>query len=287
MSSSPATMPAESGDAPRRGAWLREAWRSSVGKKVIIALTGAVLVVYVVLHVLGNLKAFQGNGGSGDPAIDRYADFLRTVGEPVIPRNGVLWAVRLLLIFCLVVHVAGVIQLSRRNRAARPEGFAAPVQQRTLASRTMLAGGLFLLAFIVFHILQFTTGTIEPSKWTSGEVYANLDNAFTSVVFVVIYALAALALGMHLRHAIWSFFQTGGWDKPNRNPTIRRTATFLSTAVAVGFVSVPVAFWTGIVSDPQRSDTTTQTASSAGPSGRASSYEINQAVISVGNGERK
>ncbi|CAN5555450.1 succinate dehydrogenase cytochrome b subunit [soil metagenome] len=282
MSSSPATIPAESGEAPRRGAWLREAWRSSVGKKVIVALTGSVLVIYVVLHVLGNLKSFQGNGGAGEPAIDSYAEFLRTVGSPVIPHSGILWAIRALLIFCLFIHVTGVIQLSRRNRAARPEGHPAPVQQRTLASRTMLVGGLFLLAFIVFHILQFTTGTIEPSRWTSGEVYSNLHNTFTSPVFVVIYALAAFALGMHLRHAVWSFFQTGGWDKPNRNPTIRRTATFISTAVAVGFAAVPIAFWTGVMPDPQRADTTTQTASAGADSTDAASYEIKQAVTSVG-----
>ncbi len=278
MSSSPATMPAERGDAPRRGAWLKEAWGSSVGKKLIVALTGAVLVGYVVLHVLGNLKAFQGNGGSGDPAIDKYAEFLRTVGSPVIPRSGILWTVRALLLICLVVHVTGVIQLKARNRAARPDGYAAPVQERTLASRTMLIGGYFLLAFIVFHILQFTTGTIEPSRWRSGEVYSNLHNTFTSPVFVVIYVLAAFALGMHLRHAVWSFFQTGGWDKPNRNPTIRRTAMFISTAVAIGFATVPIAFWTGIVPDPQRADTTTQTASSHAHS----PYRISEAVKVVG-----
>lgn len=263
MSSSPATMPAERGDAPRRGAWIREAWTSSVGKKVIVALTGSVLVAYVILHVLGNLKGFQGNGGAGAPAIDSYAEFLRTVGSPVIPRNGILWAVRVLLIFCLVVHVTGVIQLNRRNRAARPEGYTAPRLQRSLSSRTMLAGGLFLLAFIVFHILQFTTGTIEPSRWTEGEVYSNLHNTFTSPVFVVIYALAALALGLHLRHAVWSFFQTGGWDKPNRNPTIRRTAAFISTAVAVGFAAVPIAFWSGIVADPQPAETNTPSQAAA------------------------
>lgn len=278
MSSSPATMPAERGDAPRRGAWLKEAWRSTVGKKEIVALTGSVLVIYVILHVLGNLKGFQGNGGSGDPAIDKYAEFLRTVGSPVIPRSGILWAVRALLVFCLIVHVTGVIQLSKRNRAARPDGFKAKRLQRTLASRTMLVGGYFLLAFIVFHILQFTTGTIEPSRWTSGEVYSNLHDTFTSPLFVVIYVVAAVVLGMHLRHAIWSFFQTGGWDKPNRNPTIRRTAAFISAAVAIGFAAVPIAFWTGIVSDPQKADTTTSDARANAPS----SYEIDQGLIVVG-----
>ena len=179
----------------------------------------------------------------------------------MIPRSGILWLVRALLLFCLVVHVTGVIQLSKRNRAARPDGYPAPRLQRTFASRTMLAGGLFLLAFIVFHILQFTTGTIEPSDWTQGEVYSNLTTpSARRLVRRSSTCSPRWRSGCTCATRVWSFFQTGGWDKPNRNPTFRRTATFVSTAVAVGFAAVPIAFWTGIVDDPQENDTTTQTA---------------------------
>src|SRR3712207_722295 len=115
--SAPATMPARPGDAPARGAWLREVWRSSMGKKIVVAVTGAILAAYVLLHVLGNLKAFQGSGSDGAP-LDSYASFLRTVGDPVIPEEGLLWAVRAVLIVALVLHVVGVIQLSRRNSQA-------------------------------------------------------------------------------------------------------------------------------------------------------------------------
>ena len=247
--SAPATMPADPGHAPTRGAWLREVWRSSVGKKVIVAITGAILAAYVLLHVLGNLKAFQGVGADG-AEIDAYASFLRTVGAPVIPEEGLLWAVRVVLIVALVLHVAGVVQLAGRNRAARPAGYPAKRIQRSFSSRTMLAGGVILLAFVVFHILQFTTGTINSDDYIEGAVYHNLYEAFQNPLFVAIYVAVPIVLGLHLRHAIWSSTQTAGWDKPNRNPTIRRTSNLLAVAIAVGFAAVPIAFWTGILEAP-------------------------------------
>ena len=251
-------MPAKStgvarGGSAQRGRWLREVWASTIGKKVIVAITGAILAGYVVLHALGNLKAFQGTGSNG-AAIDRYAEWLRTFGEPAIPRNGVLWFVRVILIAALVLHVAAIYQLTKRNREARPAGSKdAPVIQRTLASRTMLLSGLLILAFVVFHILQFTTRTIQITPVYEGTVYANLDAAFQKWYFVVVYVGAVALLGLHLRHAVWSVTQTAGWDKPNRNPTFRRIATFVAVSVAVGFASVPIAFYTGILPDPPSS----------------------------------
>jgi succinate dehydrogenase / fumarate reductase cytochrome b subunit len=240
-------MPAERGTAPTRGAWLREVWRSSVGKKVIVAITGFVLILYVIAHVLGNLKAFQGNG-SGGAAVDSYAHWLRDVGEPVIPHEGVLWVVRVILLACFAIHIVAVIQLSQRNNAARPDGYPAPRIERSFASRTMLLGGLFLLAFVIFHILHLTTGTVDPGAYAEGAVYHNLDEAFSNALFVLIYVAASVALGLHLHHSIWSSIQTAGWDKPNRNPTFRRLSNWTSLAVGIGFASVPIAFWTGILS---------------------------------------
>ena len=244
--SAPATMPAERGSAPSRGAWLREVWRASIGKKVIVAITGFVLVLYVVMHMLGNLKAFQGVGADG-AAIDHYAEWLRTVGEPVIPHEGVLWTVRVVLLACFVIHIAGVIQLAQRNSAARPEGHRAPRIKRSFASRTMLFGGLFLLAFVIFHILHFTTGTIDPGSFAQGAVFHNLKEAFASPFFVLIYVAAVTVLGVHLYHAVWSSIQTAGWDKPNRNPTFRRLSTGIAVGVTVGFAAMPIAFWTGVL----------------------------------------
>jgi succinate dehydrogenase / fumarate reductase, cytochrome b subunit len=232
-----------------RGRWLRETWDSTIGKKVIVAITGAILLAYVVLHVLGNLKAFQGDGSSG-AAVDDYAHFLRTVGSPLVPRDGLLWLVRIILIVALVIHIAAITSLARRNRAARPAGHAAPVVQRSLSSRTMALTGILILAFVVFHILQFTTRTIQITPVYEGTVYANLDAAFSKWYFVVLYVGAVILLGMHLKHAIWSVTQTAGWDKPNRNPTFRRIATGTAIAITVGFAAVPICFYTNVLPDP-------------------------------------
>jgi succinate dehydrogenase / fumarate reductase, cytochrome b subunit len=234
---------------PQRLGWLREVWASTIGKKVIVAVTGVILAGYVVLHALGNLKALQGTG-SGAPPIDHYAAWLRTVGDPVIPRNGVLWAVRAVLLAALVLHVVAITQLTRRNRAARPPEHRPTRTISTLASRTMLFSGVALLAFLVFHILQFTTRTIQVTPVYEGTVYANLYAAFQKWYFVLLYVAVVALLGLHLRHALWSVTQTAGWDKPNRNPTFRRVANVTAASVAIGFASVPIAFWTGALADP-------------------------------------
>src|SRR5687768_13078562 len=168
----PASRPGSEIASMRRGAWLRELWRSTIGKKVIVATTGAILAVYIVLHVLGNLKAIQGAGAA--PAIDTYAEWLRTMGKPAIPREGLLWSLRVVLLAALIIHVTGIIQLYIRNRQARPAGHREAKQiGRSWAARTMLLSGLLLLAFVVFHILQFTTGTIQVTPVVEGEVYEN------------------------------------------------------------------------------------------------------------------
>jgi succinate dehydrogenase / fumarate reductase, cytochrome b subunit len=245
------TVPRAEGLAPKRGLWLREVWASSIGKKVIVAITGLILGLYVVLHALGNLKMFQGTG-SGSPAIDHYADWLRTVGGPAIPREGALWTVRAVLVLALILHVVAVVQLAARNRAAKPLGHRnTPKLERSLASSTMLVSGVLLLAFIVFHVLHFTTRTIQTTPVHEGTVYANMYAAFQQWYFVAIYVVAMALLGMHLWHAIWSTAQTMGVDKPNRNPTFRRASMTIAVAVALGFASAPVAIWAGALPEPE------------------------------------
>jgi succinate dehydrogenase / fumarate reductase cytochrome b subunit len=247
----------------RRARWLREVWASTIGKKVIVAITGAFLALYVVLHMLGNLKAFQGPGG-GDPAIDKYAEWLRTVGGPAFPRSSILWIIRAVLIAALVLHVAAIVALARRNRAARPAGHHFPRRiQRSWAARTMQISGFALLAFIVFHILQFTTGTIDVTPIRDQAVYSNVYDAFQKWYFVAIYVTAVALLGLHLRHAIWSVTLTGGWDKPNRNPTFRRTAIAVSTLVAVGFAAVPISIAAGWLPTPPANERGVQTSPTA------------------------
>ena len=247
-----ATLPGQTvraAEGPVRGRWLREVWASTIGKKIIVAITGVIMGVYVVLHVLGNLKAFQGTG-DGAAAIDKYAEWLRTVGEPAIPREGVLWLVRVVLVLALVLHVVAIAQLSARNVAARPPRSGAKVLGRSLSSRTMLYTGILILAFVVFHILHFTTRTIDVTPLGEGTVYANLYNAFQEWYFVAIYVGAALLIGLHLWHGLWSTTQTAGWDKPNRNPSIRRFAAGTALVITVGFAAVPLAYWLEILPEP-------------------------------------
>jgi len=241
--------------SPPRGRWLREVWHSSIGKKVIVAITGLILALYVVGHALGNLKALQGNGGSGQATIDRYADWIRTIGEPALPRNAFLWGLRVFLILALVLHVAAIVALTKRNRAARPAGYRnVPRINRSLSSRTMMLSGLVLLAFIVFHILQFTTRTVQITPIHQGTVYANLYGVFDRWYFAALYVGVVALLGLHLRHALWSVTQTAGWDKPNRNRTFRGFATGVALVVAVAFAAVPIAFWAGVLPEPSGSE---------------------------------
>lgn len=227
----------------------RELWDSTIGKKIVAALSGGVLVAYVVLHMLGNLTSLYG-AGDGHARVDRYAHWLRTFGEPLLPYASVLWAVRALLLAALGLHVAAIVSLRRRSLAARPRAHRAKRIGRSLSSRTMLLSGLLLLAFVVFHILQFTTLTIDVTPLREGAVYANLAEAFQTWYLVLLYVAAVVALGFHLRHALWSATQTLGVDRPGRNQAIRRGATALALVVAVGFAVIPIAFWTGVLPQP-------------------------------------
>ena len=238
------------GTADQRRRWLSQFWGSTIGKKMVVATTGAIMGLYVIAHMLGNLKGFQGNGDGGTAPIDTYGAWLRTLGEPALPYSGALWIVRAVLVGALVLHVVAIVQLSKRNQLAKPKHHQPPRIQRSLASRTMLWGGLLLLAFIVVHILQFTTLTLEVTPLTEGAVYANLYSVFQEWYFVVFYVLAMAFLLLHLRHGIWSVMQTMGWDKPNRNRTFRRTASVIAVAVSVGFALVPVGFWLGVAPAP-------------------------------------
>lgn len=209
---------------------------STVGKKVIMAITGLVMVGFVVAHVAGNLLVFRGARAMND-----YAAFLKSTG-------GLLWIARAVLLASVVLHVWSAVTLTRINAAARPVPYVR-VQPRasTIASRTMTIGGLVLAAFIVFHILHFTTGTIQPVPFSATDVYANMVGAFRIGWVVAVYLVAMVALGLHLFHGFWSSFRTLGASRPSPNPLRRRVATGLAFAVWLGFSIIPIAILAGIV----------------------------------------
>jgi succinate dehydrogenase / fumarate reductase cytochrome b subunit len=212
-------------------------YNSSVGKKVVMAVTGVIGIAFLIVHVLGNLLAFRGAA-----ALNSYSHFLKSTAE-------LLWVVRIVLIVSVILHVIAAYQLTMQNRAARPHGYARYQHQAsTLASRTMRWGGVLLLVFIVVHILHFTTGTIRPAGFFApGDVYANVVGSFRIWWVVLFYVVAMIALGAHIFHGAWSSIRTLGVARPSENPLHRRVALILALFLWLGFTSVPVAVFFGVI----------------------------------------
>ncbi|HEX6533795.1 MAG TPA: succinate dehydrogenase cytochrome b subunit [Gemmatimonadaceae bacterium] len=220
----------------RRGAALGRIgafWRSTIGKKIVMAATGLIMVAFVIVHMIGNLQVFV-----SPQKINGYSYFLHhIIGE-------LLWVARVVLLVSVVLHIVAAYQLTRLDRAARPVGYARKTPQAaTVASRTMRWGGVALALFIVFHILHLTTGTIQPVPYTEGDVYANLVGGFQVWWVTLIYVLAMIALGLHMFHGGWSSIRTLGMSQPQRQPLRRPVAFTLAVIVWIGFTCVPVAIF--------------------------------------------
>lgn len=223
-------------------AWFPDLYRSAVGKKAVMGATGIVLFAFVLGHMLGNLKLYL-----GPEAYNGYARFLRTVGEPVVPANVLLWLVRLVLIACVLLHVAAAWQLTRLSRAARPAAYVAGARiHTTYASRTMRWGGVIILLFVVYHLLHFTWGIVHPS-FIPGDVYHNVVTGFQVWWVALFYVAAQLALGLHLYHGLWSMFQSLGWNHPRFNLWRNGFAHAFAWIVTTGNISFPVAVLTGLI----------------------------------------
>jgi succinate dehydrogenase / fumarate reductase, cytochrome b subunit len=209
-------------------------WRSTVGKKIVMAVTGLIMVAFVIGHVLGNLLFF-----AGPEHINGYSAFLHGTGE-------ILWAVRVVLLVSVILHITAATQLTLIERASRPVGYARRHSQAaTLASRTIRWGGVILAAFIVFHLLNMTTGTLHPD-FRQGDVYHNLVTGLSIPWVAAFYVIAMIALGLHLYHGTWSAFRTLGIEKPSANPLQRRVVTVLAVAVAALFAVIPLAIVAGV-----------------------------------------
>ena len=210
-------------------------WGSTIGKKTVMAVTGIVLVGYILAHVTANLLVFV-----GQEAIDGYAAGLREF--PIL-----LWGVRILLLVAVVLHIVAAAQLAVRARAARPVSYHRfEAQVSSPASRTMRWGGVALALFVVYHILHFTTGQAHPD-FRHLAPYHNVTVAFRAWWVVAIYVAALIALALHLYHGTWSLFQTLGIEHPRVNRARRRFATLLAVLVSLGFVTIPLAVLAGVL----------------------------------------
>jgi succinate dehydrogenase / fumarate reductase cytochrome b subunit len=217
----------------------RVLWDSTIGKKVVMAVTGIIGVGFVLGHMIGNLQVFQ-----GAERLNAYGALLHG------PLNELLWAVRVVLIASVVLHVIAAYQLTQRDRAARPVGYARKEPQvSTFASRTIRIGGVILLGFIVFHIMHFTTGTVRPTgTFEPGNVYGNVVGSFRIWWVTLFYVVAMAALGLHLYHGVWSSSRTLGVARPSPRPLRRPVALVLALLIAGGFALVPLVVFFGWVS---------------------------------------
>jgi succinate dehydrogenase / fumarate reductase cytochrome b subunit len=214
----------------------RSFFQTTVGKKVVMGITGIILVVFVVGHVAGNLLVFAGRA-----KLNAYSALLHTSDE-------LLWGVRIALITSLILHVWSAIGLARIAQAARPVGYERKVPQTaTIASRTMRWGGLLILAFVVFHLLHLTTGTIQPVAFSEHDVYANVIGAFRIPWVSAVYVVAMMFVGLHLFHGVWAAFRTLGLAPPSKQPLKRPVAMLLAIVVWAGFTSIPIAIFARVI----------------------------------------
>jgi succinate dehydrogenase / fumarate reductase cytochrome b subunit len=222
--------------------WIGDFWRSTLGKKAVMAVSGIVLFGYVLVHMVGNLKLYL-----GAEALNHYAEWLREVGGPFLPHEGALWLVRLVLIAAVVGHVWAAWQVTRASRRARPRSYERVDRvQMGYAERTMRWGGVIILLFVIYHLLHLTTGQAH-TDFVPGDVYHNVVAGFSVWWVSAIYIVANLALGLHLYHGLWSMFQSLGLNHPVWNPWRRYFAVAFAVVITVGNVSFPVAVLTGLV----------------------------------------
>ncbi|WP_240809365.1 succinate dehydrogenase cytochrome b subunit [Microbispora catharanthi] len=248
-----ATAPVPTHDAPRKpvGPAPRTPSRrgllgTSAGRKAVMAVTGAALVLFLIGHMLGNLKIFL-----GADSFNHYADWLRTVGSPALPNRTLLTITEIVLVVCVVLHMWAAVSLARRAAKARPVKYAAKrkSQANGYATHTMRYGGVIIVLFVIWHLLDMTFGTVNP-KGGDATPYDRMIAGFQpDRWWVALFYLVAMAMvGLHLRHGLWSAFQSLGLTRrPRVRSTLQTTAVAVSAVLVLGFVSAPVCILIGVV----------------------------------------
>lgn len=210
-------------------------YRATIGKKIVMAVTGLILVGFVVVHMAGNLGVLK-----GAESFNHYAELLRT-------SMPLLWAARGVLLLAVVLHVRAALQLYALKAAARPVAYAKKASRvATPASRFMIWSGYALAAFIVYHILHFTTGTVH-SSYIEGNVFHNVTTAFKNPLIAGIYLVSMGFLFMHLQHGLFSFTQSLGLSHPSYSKRAKVVANVIAAVVAAGFAAVPIAVLAAVV----------------------------------------
>lgn len=228
----------------RRSLWLLEFYRSALGKKYAMALSGVFIMAWLVGHLVGNFKIFL-----GAESFDFYSEWLREgLGYPLLPRTWLLWSIRILLIAAFVIHIHAAYALTVMNRRARPHAYESPRDYvaANFAARTMRWSGIIVGLFIVFHLLDLTWGYANPD-FVVGDVYHNVVASFQRWPVSFFYILANLALGLHLYHGAWSLFQSLGLNNRRFNHWRHYFAVAFAAVITLGNISFPLAVMTGVV----------------------------------------
>ncbi len=225
-------------------AWLEAFFTSDIGMKWLMALTGIGLLLYVLVHMIGNLKIYL-----GPEEINAYGEALRDLGANLAPRTSILWIFRLGLIAMFAIHIWAAAVLTVRNRAARGRVRYQAKRQylaANYASRTMRWGGVIILLFLLYHLADLTWGTVNPG-FVRGDVYRNVVASFSQPAVAALYVVAQIALALHIYHGAWSLWQSLGLANRRYGIWRRYLAVALAVVILVGNVSIPLAVQFGIV----------------------------------------
>ena len=215
---------------------------SSVFKKAVMAVSGIIMLLFLIAHMIGNLHVFQ-----GAKSFNSYSEYLRTVGEPALPYRTVLTIIEIVLTVSVIAHAWSAISLWRQAKRARPVRYETKKSAvDTYAWRTMRWGGVIVFAFIVYHLLDLTWGGINPAG-PDTEPFTRLVKGFSNPFITAWYAIALILLGFHLRHGIWSATQTLGQSNKRRERTVNAFAIVFSVLLIAGFLVVPFSILFGFI----------------------------------------
>jgi succinate dehydrogenase / fumarate reductase cytochrome b subunit len=239
-------------EAPGNRFWLLDFYSTAVGKKAVMAVTGIILLGFVLVHMLGNLKLYYPDA---ELHLNEYGAWLRTIGEPALPHTGFLWILRVVLIISFVLHIHAATTLTLMNRRARPVKYQGGYSfaAADYANRTMRWSGVIVGLFLIFHLMDMTWGWhVVHQDFVEGQPYRNLWHSFSPERWPVsiVYIVANIALGLHIYHGAWSLFQSLGWANPRFNSWRRGFAGAFAAVIVIGNVSFPIAVLSGLIDEP-------------------------------------
>jgi len=237
-------MAATETERSRRSPFIVELYRSALGKKYVMAITGIVGLGYVLAHMIGNLKLYQ-----SAESFNLYAETLRSLLYPIAPEQSILNLLRAVLVLALIAHVVAAWQLTVMNRRARPERYRSKRDYvvADFAARTMRWTGVIVLLFLVYHLADLTWGWVNPAP-AGSTPYEKVIASFSVPAVAGFYLVANLALGLHIFHGTWSLFQSMGWNNRRFNHWRRTLAIAFTVVVVGGNLSFPIAVLTGVIS---------------------------------------